>query len=605
MREYRFDVVRVVCMTYIIAYFHLYGYVYPQGQTPVSVAMAHACLGLFTFVSGYLLGKKYSFGKHGNCDVGSFFTKRILRVVPLFVISSIALYIINFNSAGATWNGLLCISPFVDPKPLTLYYIPIILWCYLITPLISRHGVSWRLISCLTLFVFLLVACFLFPSIDNRFVFDVFFYFVGIISASCFDWKINTSYGKTIKTIILLLFLVLIVVSSHFSLLNGTIGQMAVGAVGVFVILFICNDASLFLFERHSIQGNKAKVYVCKIINVVSYASMACYLFHRLFYWLVEILWNPSDVFAKWLYMAVMVYPVIVALSYVIQSSYDKVVKTRGKMWLSFAVILLFCYLCYQFSRFVDKEFAVAKELPFYDVRPSYNDDTLRVAIIGDSWAEYHATFNCDSLFQQYARKLTDRPVICQSRGKGGALSKEIFYLMFSDSYFQDQNPHDVSTKPLLEAHPDYCVVMAGINDTWKKRPISYYTGNYRLIIKFLLANNIRPVVMEIPDFEMGDWLNANRKRQRFLYRIYSYFTGVVEDDINPFRDGLKNMLRNTGLVDSVLYIPACNWLPQDHNYSSNIYQTDHVHLNYQGYHLLDSCIASEIVRDNSNYTDN
>jgi lysophospholipase L1-like esterase len=157
---------------------------------------------------------------------------------------------------------------------------------------------------------------------------------------------------------------------------------------------------------------------------------------------------------------------------------------------------------------------------------------------------------------------------------------------------------HDICTQPLLEEHPDYCVVMVGINDTWKKRPVSYYTGNYRLIIRLLLANHIRPVVMEIPDFEMGDWLNTHRRRQRFLYRIYSYFTGVVEDDITPFRNGLKKMLKDTGLGDSVLFIPVERWIPQNHKYSEEIYQIDHVHLNYQGYHILDSCIVSEIITD-------
>jgi hypothetical protein len=139
---------------------------------------------------------------------------------------------------------------------------------------------------------------------------------------------------------------------------------------------------------------------------------------------------------------------------------------------------------------------------------------------------------------------------------------------------------------------------MVGINDTWKKRPVSYYTGNYSLIIRLLLANNIRPVVMEIPDFEMGEWLDTNRKRQRFLYRIYSYFNGVVEDDITPFRNGLNKMLKETHLGDSVLFIPANHWLPRNHNYSEKIYQVDHVDLCNLGYHLLDSCIASEIIKD-------
>ena len=183
MREYRFDVVRVICMTYLIAFFHLYGYIYPQGgtpfYTPASTALAHACLGLFTFVSGYLLGRKYCFGQMGNSDAWTFYKKRILRIIPLFVLSSIALWLIDYNDADATWNGLLCISPFVDPKPMTLYYIPIILWCYLVTPLISRSRLRWRICGCISFFVLLLVARFLFPTIDNRFVFDVLFYFVG------------------------------------------------------------------------------------------------------------------------------------------------------------------------------------------------------------------------------------------------------------------------------------------------------------------------------------------------------------------------------------------------------------------------------------------
>lgn len=267
-------------------------------------------------------------------------------------------------------------------------------------------------------------------------------------------------------------------------------------------------------------------------------------------------------------------------------------------LWWSIGIIALLGYLGYQTYTFIDTEFMVAEELPFYQVGPRLDDDTLRVAVIGDSWAEFHMTLKCDTLFEQYGRRLTTKPVKCVNRGKGGAKSKDVYHYMFRSQTQEVPWMHDICTQPLLEEHPDYCVVMVGINDTWKKRPVSYYTGNYRLIIRLLLANHIRPVVMEIPDFEMGDWLNTHRRRQRFLYRIYSYFTGVVEDDITPFRNGLKKMLKDTGLGDSVLFIPVERWIPQNHKYSEEIYQIDHVHLNYQGYHILDSCIVSEIITD-------
>ncbi len=603
MREYRFDIARVICMTYIVTYVHLYEYIYPHDQTAtyfyVCVAMAHACLGVFTFVSGYLLGKKYCFGQQGNVDVWKFYEKRLLRVIPLFIVASILLWLVDFNDADATLNGLLCISPFVNPKPRTTYYIPIILWCYLVTPLVSRHGLKWRIWTCLSLMGLLVAARCVFPSIDPRMVFNVFFYFVGIVTAACFDWKLNTSYGPAVKTIAGLALALLITAAIHFSL-SSTSWQMVVGAIGVLVILFVCEDMSKLLFDTQNTRQGGVKSFAAKIICWVSYASMACYMFHRFFYWLAERIWNPSEACVKWIYMVGLVFPVILVISYVIQKLYDSLVQKKNLLspMLFFIVLSISVFATYHF---VDTEFMVAKELPSYQVGPHTDDDTIRVAVIGDSWAQFHKSFNCDALFEQYAGKWTQNKVKCQSCGKGGAMSKEVYHLMFRNQLPANSWRDGFCTQPLIEEHPDYCVVMTGINDTWKKRPVSYYAWNCRLIIRLLLANDIRPVVMEIPDFEMGKWLDTNRRPQRFLFRIYSYFTDVVEDDITPFRNGLKKMLNETGLADSVLYIPADNWLPKDHHYSEDIYQIDHVHLNYQGYHLLDSCMASEIIKDYDN----
>ena len=277
MREYRFDVVRVVCMTYLVAFFHLSGYVYPNGLTGVchslSMALAHASLGLFTFVSG------------------------------------------------------LCISPFVNPVPMTLYYIPLILWCYLVTPLLSRNGLRWRVLCGLSVFALLVVARILFPSIDNRFVFNVSFYLAGIVSAPCFDWKFGSRYGKVFKSSAVLGFMVLVIAMLHSSVLKGAAGQMAIGALGVFVILFICEAISNLLFDNPITSQHGFKAIACRLVSLISYASMACYMFHRFFYWAAEKLWNPADTTVKWLFMAGIVYPIILVLSYAIQKLYDNAVK--------------------------------------------------------------------------------------------------------------------------------------------------------------------------------------------------------------------------------------------------------------------------------------
>ena len=130
-RDYRFDIARVVCMTFIVAFVHLFAYVYTGHVSayylPACAVLTDACLGLFTFTSGFLLGLKYDFVKFQG--VWQFYKKRLLRIIPLFLIASIVLWLIGFNSSRATLNGMLCISPFVKPRPMTLWYIPVILLC--------------------------------------------------------------------------------------------------------------------------------------------------------------------------------------------------------------------------------------------------------------------------------------------------------------------------------------------------------------------------------------------------------------------------------------------------------------------------------------------
>ena len=183
MRDYRFDVARVVCMTFIVAYVHLYAYVHPGVKSayfiPACAILTDACLGLFTFVSGYLLGTKYVFGKQGNTDIWSFYKKRILRIIPLFIIASVVLWLIKFNGLRATLNGMMCISPFVAPRPMTLWYIPVILFCYCITPFVSKKNIKRRLCNCMIVFGVLIGISKLIPTTDNRLLFNVFFYLGG------------------------------------------------------------------------------------------------------------------------------------------------------------------------------------------------------------------------------------------------------------------------------------------------------------------------------------------------------------------------------------------------------------------------------------------
>lgn len=325
MRDYRFDVARVLCMSFIVVFVHLWSYIYPEVTSaiyvhPVFAILTNSCLGLFTFASGYLLGGKYSFGKDGNTRIWPFYKKRVLRIIPLFLLAAVILYLIGFNSAKATLNGVLCISPFTTPRPMTLWYIPVILWCYFITPFISRKSFVWRLtIGAGVLLIVWFIRNYIHP-VDFRFLFNMSLYIVGLVTAPYLNWKFENR--KWIKLVIVVFFVGLLSVT--FFKTPNVLFKRTSAFVGVFALLFVCEYIANMVF-RHNASNVVSPIG--SLIKNVSYASMACYMFHRFFFWAGEMIWNPSTVWLKWLYMAGAVFPVMLVLSYYIQFGYDKLMQ--------------------------------------------------------------------------------------------------------------------------------------------------------------------------------------------------------------------------------------------------------------------------------------
>ncbi len=250
-RDYRFDVARALCMSFIVAFVHLWAYVYPDVNSvlnvhPVIYILSYSCLGLFTFASGYLLGSKYSFGKDGNTKIWPFYKKRVLRIIPLFLLAALVLWLIGFNSAKATLNGVLCISPFIKPRPQTLWYIPVILWCYFITPLISRKNFAGRLICGVGLLLTVWLIRHFVNSIDWRFLFNMLLYLVGLVSAPYVNWKFEKR--SWIKWLVVVIFIGLLSVTFFKS--PNVLFKRTSAFVGVFALLFVCEYVANLVFHR-------------------------------------------------------------------------------------------------------------------------------------------------------------------------------------------------------------------------------------------------------------------------------------------------------------------------------------------------------------------
>lgn len=153
----------------------------------------------------------------------------------------------------------------------------------------------------------------------------------GVISAPFFDWKFNIRYGKLIKQFVIVVFAVLLVVGQIHDNFHLLLYKRVAAGIGVFAVLFLCEQISEIIFtkqrEESEKRNSKLQNSAMWLISTVSYASMTCYMFHRLFFWAGECAWNPLCAWTKWLYMGGIVFPMLIVLCYYIQKYYDLLIK--------------------------------------------------------------------------------------------------------------------------------------------------------------------------------------------------------------------------------------------------------------------------------------
>lgn len=224
-----------------------------------------------------------------------------------------------------------------------------------------------------------------------------------------------------------------------------------------------------------------------------------------------------------------------------------------------------------------------------YQVK-SHHDDTLRVVMIGDSWAGMHDEAGLDSFLQRQLNGLTDFPVIVKSRGRGGEKTRGIYNLMFEYGKY--------GTRSILSEGPNYCIVMAGINDAAANRGVRQYLYHYKLILDFLLSHNIRPVIVVIPDVDI--WALHGSKSIKDLLGDYlkSMMTGCDMYNYHEYREALLSMLKEEDLMKKIVLISMKEWNGEGEKIDKSLFLEDQIHLNRKGYELLDSCISFKIIED-------
>lgn len=212
-------------------------------------------------------------------------------------------------------------------------------------------------------------------------------------------------------------------------------------------------------------------------------------------------------------------------------------------------------------------------------------DDTLRIAYIGDSWAFMHKKH--DIHLETLLEDTLHQPVKVYSHGICGLTSKEIYEKMFNDTKYHDF---------LRRKGYQYCFISAGINDTYKKMSTFYYKQSMDGIIQFFLTNNIHPIILEIPDYDIQKAYNWQKSTRKLLRDASMFINNTPIDCKQMYRKALNELISQKGYQNKVSIIRYESWNDDYDNDLQQLYLDDGMHLNSVGYARLDSTISRVIT---------
>ena len=250
-----------------------------------------------------------------------------------------------------------------------------------------------------------------------------------------------------------------------------------------------------------------------------------------------------------------------------------------------FIAICIIIGIAYSFYRY----YAPPKFQQPYQIN-AISDDTLRIAFIGDSWAFMHKDHKC--MIPQLLQDLIHRPVKVHSYGICGLTSKEIYENMFCNNDFKQF---------LSKRRYEYCYISGGINDTYKKMSTSYYQQSMDGIIQFLLSNHIHPIIQEIPEYDINLSFERQKTSRKILRRLSIMINNTPLDCKQQFRDALDELVHEKKYSDKVSMIRYKSWNGDGDKDLNNLYRSDRLHLNDNGYVALDKAIAIEILNQITN----
>lgn len=255
-------------------------------------------------------------------------------------------------------------------------------------------------------------------------------------------------------------------------------------------------------------------------------------------------------------------------------------------MKLFVILVFLFSLISIPTLYFVER-FSYAEEYLYCD-RPNIKaDSSLLIGIIGDSWV---AGRKLDGLLLNYlnSNEISSRVI---SSGNPGARTKKIYENLFEN----DENSY--STKFIISEQPDYCVIIAGVNDAASQIGANNYSFHMIQIIKKLIHNGIKPVMVSLPEFGIVELLNSTTFPKRLRNKLSAYINNNNEyDNIVEYRKVLLENLISNRLIESILIVDF-DKVCDDYTQNTDLYR-DYSHLSEKGNEILAKEISNTIAED-------
>jgi len=317
-RDISWDILRAGAILYIVAYWHLCSYsIALQSHSRFAELITYCVLGLFCFLSGFLLSQRYAISSRD--DIIRFYRNRALRIYPMYFISLTTFLFFRYIDFRTYVKSVFLANMILNQDLLTLWFVTMIFMCYLITPVyLKSYGTRKTIVITVVVYALLVLIHICTHRIDLRLPQYLPVFAFGIIagrsdSLRLFLTKRIVAWGGVLFSF----------AAWGFIHTTAEIPRMFVTDLAIFLILpiFLVAGRMLSFVLNH------------QMVEMLSYASFAMYLVHRITFKIGVMIFQPVSFFISIIYFVGFLLPVTIAVAYGFQKMYDTLLEGIYLNW--------------------------------------------------------------------------------------------------------------------------------------------------------------------------------------------------------------------------------------------------------------------------------